>query len=295
MAENLKFNKEEIKATRKAMYDKFKADKSFMKSLEKKGVTEEMIWHNVGLLNDYFDSLQSVEKCRQAGRCINEDKHHALTLEVTPPFIAVERHLCPMYLESQDLFLRFSVRDFPDSYLDLHPKDLKNQDRENFADYIKELFKLMNGKTHLIYAYGLPGIGKLQGAVPFVKKMLEMDKTKTAGVVNFPAFVSNATADYFNNKETVISFINHYIDLDILVLDNFGNETVNQIVIEAIIFPLLSARIRQKKSTIIIAGLNLDGLRGLYAGRGVRGNQIVDLIVSNINEEIYLGGTPLDT
>jgi hypothetical protein len=77
------------------------------------------------------------------------------------------------------------------------------------------------------------------------------------------------------------------------VLDNFGNEEVNKIVIESIIFPLLAARVRQKKPTIILAGLSTNDLRSLYVGRSVRGHQIVDLIKANIKEEIYLQGTKL--
>mgnify|MGYP001181029178 FL=1 len=281
-------NVEEI---RQEMYDKIMSHKSFVKLLEEKGATPEIIKNNVGLLNDYLESYLSVEKCRKAGHCVSDEKHHALTIQIDAPFVTVERHLCPVYLESQSLAMRFIVRDFPENYLDLRVEDLPA--RRGFAAFIRELMKVLKGDIYFIYAYGTAGIGKLKTTIPFVTKMLEDDKNKTAGVVNFPAFVRASIADYYDKKDIVDSYLQHYIDLDVLVLDNFGNEEVNKIVIESIIFPLLAARVRQKKPTIILAGLSTNDLRSLYVGRSVRGHQIVDLIKANIKEEIYLQSTKL--
>ena len=74
--------------------------------------------------------------------------------------------------------------------------------------------------------------------------MLEDDKNKT-GSCQFPLLLEYQLL-ITTIKDIVDSYLQHYIDLDVLVLDNFGNEEVNKIVIESIIFPLLAARVRQK-------------------------------------------------
>ncbi|OQC11352.1 MAG: Primosomal protein DnaI [Tenericutes bacterium ADurb.Bin087] len=281
----------DVKNARHEMYVEMTAHKAFMRHLAELGATSATIENNVGLLYDYFESYLSVAECQKAGHCINEEKHHAVTITINGASVFVERHMCPVFLESQQLVMRFLVRDFPENYLDLKISDIPK--RQSFALYMRELMNVLKGETYLIYAYGMTGIGKLKTAIPFVTHMLNDDKSKTAGVLDFPAFVRSSIADYFEKKESVDTYLQHYIDLDVLVLDGFGNEEINKLVIESIIFPLLSARIRQKKPTIILAGVSINDLRSLYLGRSVRGQQIVDLIRSNIKDEIYLQGTTL--
>ncbi|MGI6734768.1 MAG: hypothetical protein ACOX3C_01080 [Bacilli bacterium] len=290
---DLEVKHDDLVTVRKEMYDRIMQNKAFVNLLKEQGATPETITNNVGALNDYLDAYLSVEDCKKAGHCLNNDKYHALHLEINAPFVSLERQMCPVYFKSQEVLMRFVVKDFPENYIDLKIEDLPR--RRGFAAYMRELMSLLRGDNFLVYASGLSGIGKLQTAVSFVMRMLEEDKDKRAGVVDFPAFIREYASDYYGNKAVIDSHIDQYVSLDILIINGFGNEENNKLIRESIVFPLISARIQQKKPTILLAEITIDELSNLYdfTNRDVRARQIINLIKANIVEEIYLQGTKL--
>jgi len=76
------------------------------------------------------------------------------------------------------------------------------------------------------------------------------------------------------------------------VLDDFGNEFKNDLIRDAIIFPIISARANKKLLTIITSDFTISEIVTLYStskAGALRAKQIGSLIKSTAKEEISFG------
>ncbi|MFA5660119.1 MAG: hypothetical protein WC968_01815 [Bacilli bacterium] len=290
---DLKPSRENLAAIKEDMRKEIEACIPLQRELALLKVDELTISNSLGVLSDYVHTLKEVEACRQAGRCLHDNQYHNYTLQYHHPFISLVPTVCPVFFEKQTLMAKFAYKDFPLEMLEMNAENLPT--RRSFAPFVRELIAMYRGSVKTIFAYGDHGIGKLETALPFLKKIVQEQKDVTVGVFHYPTFIRQYAGDYYANKATIDQYIDSLTAVDYLIINDFGNEETNKLVREAITFPLITGRIHQKKATIFLSEMSLSSISRLYdfSGKDVRSQQIISTITHAITEEIFLTGTKI--
>lgn len=286
-------NPQELNKVRKELRDKVQKHTELQVILNEKNLSEEVIDRNLALLADYADSLDEVKECRKNGKCLHNGAYHALRLEVDGPFLTLVPEPCIVYNENTKSLLGYIFQDFPQEYSLFRIKD--NPRRRGFAKFTGQLVSFYKKKINLIYACSFTENASLRYAVSFLNQILDEETDSVGAVINYPSFLRDNASDFYKQKETLANLLEQLINVDYLIITDFGNEERSRNVRDAFTFPLLSERIGMKKPTIILSALTLENLQSLYysSGRDLRIQQIVDLIRKNISEELFLEGISL--
>lgn len=289
----IKMKTDDLAAARKELLAKIENHEALQRILRALEVDAETVSENIGLLTDYLISLDEVEACKKAGKCLQNGAYHAYSISFDNNHLSIAPESCPVFFKAQKSQMRYIYRDFPDEYLALRVKDIPA--RAGFAGYLRELVSFYQGESALIFASAPSGIGALRYALSFFNQILEEKDEVTGGVVDYQAFIRENASDYYKQKEELDQHLAQLQKLDYLLIHNFGNEEINKLVRDAFTFPLLNERIKQKKPTIILSELTLNDIRYLhdYTGKDVRIRQIIEAIRKNIKEEFILTGTKL--
>ena len=284
---------EELKKIRREIKAALKKHEELQLILKSLNIDEPMVDANLGLLADYADSLDEVKACREAGKCLHNGGYHAYKLIVDRQYLSLVPETCPVYYESQKAFLRYRFRDFPQEFMNYRIKD--NPRRPGFAGFMRELAAFYKQKSNLIFASAPFDAGALRYAVSVFNQIVDEMPEVTAAVIDFPYFIREHAGDFYRQKEELDTLLNQLIEIDYLLIHNFGNEEINKLVRDAFTFPLIKERIRLKKPTIILSELSLNDIRYLhdYTGKDVRTRQIIEAIRNNIKEEFSLKGIAL--
>ncbi|MFA5486321.1 MAG: hypothetical protein WCY90_03040 [Bacilli bacterium] len=284
---------EELVKIRRELKATIKKHEELQLLLKSLNISAKIVEANLGLLADYADSLDEVKACREAGKCLHNGEYHAYKLIVDREYLTLVPETCPVYYESQKAFLRYRFRDFPQELINYRIKD--NPRRPGFASFMRELMAFYKQKSNLIFATAPFDTGSLRYAVSVFNQIVEEMPEVTAAVIDFPYFIREHASDFYRQKEELDILLDQLINIDYLLIHNFGNEEINKLVRDAFTFPLIRERIRLKKPTIILSELSLEDIRYLhdYTGKDVRTRQIIDAIRSNIKEEFTLKGIAL--
>lgn len=286
-------NPQELSNVRKELKRTLKKHTELQLVLKSLNLSEEIVDRNLALLADYADSLDEVKACREKGECLHNGAYHAFRLEVDGSFLALVPETCPVYYEKNKALLRYRFHDFPQVYLPYRIKD--NPRRAGFAPFMRELVQFYKKEANLIYASAAHDSGLLRYGVSVINQILEEEENTTAAIIDYPSFMREHASDFYRQKEELDSLLEQLINVDYLLLNDFGNEELNKLVRDAFTFPLIKERIRLKKPTIILSELALDDLQNIhyFSGKDIRIRQIIDAIRSNIKEEFTLKGIAL--
>lgn len=279
-----KFTDEQFLKTQAALFATLQADKAFIKHLQTLNIDAALIEKNKEPLIVYYESYKSVAACKKAGKCINDDGYHAINLERNGEHIFINYELCPLLAAHELLYARFAYNDFPERYAHVTLDDIVSRDGQE--TYLMALAKLLDNKENTVYVYGPHGRGKLIIALATINRLLDRHPDKTAGVIDFRAFVQEHSVDYYENKIAAAQAMERLLHLDVLIVRNFGNEESNKLTRDVFSYPLVSERIKAGKKTIFISDVSISDLQGLYdpTRRDVRIKHLVDLLRENAQE-----------
>ena len=136
----------------------------------------------------------------------------------------------------------------------------------------------MTGKTFLLAVYSKEYINKGYGTVAFV---------------DAPSEIKHLNDLNFSSKESFAKRLNELMDVDLLVLDDFGNEYKNEFIRDTIVYPLLDYRLKNNKLTWFTSSYKLDDITQMYALKerySPKANQLVS-VIKGLAKEVFLGGT----
>lgn len=273
-----------------SMYQDYLSCPAAMKYLRNLGLTDEIVRENIAKIYDFIRDMKYCSKCPGVDECKKENP--LLCTRVTYEHGFLDRKIipCKKFLERVEFQNQFIVRDFDDELLDKSIKDIDKRESRDVA-----LNKYMNYTkskyNEWIYLSGTGNTGR-----SFLASIFALDSAKRK---NGPIIYANCIKRigelldlYFKDKEEFKKQIELYSNVPFLVLDDFGNEVKNDIVRDAIIFPILSTRASKKLFTIITSDFSVDDVITLYslnkAGE-IRAKQIGRLIKTASGKEINLG------
>ena len=161
---------------------------------------------------------------------------------------------------------------------------------------VKSLLKALEGDKAWIYLAGQPKVGKSFLVTAFINEALSK-KLGSVAFINTTKRIREINDLNFTNKAEFDRRLAELQMVDILVLDGFGDEYINDFIRDTIILPLLNARDDHNLLTIFTSGNTLNQIGVLYSGKTkageIRAQQLTRLIKGKINQEFYLTGLPL--
>ena len=277
--------------------DQVVSDEAVWNQLVLLGVNREIALKNIIQVLDFQASYHSYLKCHEAGHCLSPDEHLLTKLRKENDILVRIYEPCPYAEEHKARQENLWYNDFPSELIDLRLSDTKRISitRNNML-VVKSLLKALEGDKKWIYLAGQPKVGKSFLVTAFINEALSK-KLGSVAFINTTKRIREINDLNFTNKAEFDRRLAELQMVDILVLDGFGDEYINDFIRDTIILPLLNARDDHNLLTIFTSGNTLNQIGVLYSGKTkageIRAQQLTRLIKGKINQEFYLTGLPL--
>lgn len=272
------------------MKEAYLACPAAVKYCKELGIPDEKIDQYIAKIYDFVCDINYCKKCPGIKNCKKENA--LLISKVDYHGMAVETQMspCKELIKRVAFEKQFKVKDFPDEWLDSTIRDVnktveKKKALELYADFVK------GNSAPWIYLNGGAGCGR-----SFFAATMTIDAaTRGLGPVCYlnSAKRIRELSELANKKgEDFQKLLDEYSNARILVLDDFGNEFVNDFIRDTIIYPIISARSNKNLMTIFTSDFTIDEIETLYstskAGQ-LRAKQICKIIKASAKKEINLG------
>ena len=272
------------------MYREYLTCPQAVKYLAALGLTDEQIRNNIAKVYDFVMDLKYCSKCPGVDKCQKDNPLFCTKIVYKNGYVDREISPCKKFLQRVEFQNQFLVRDFDSDHLDITFKDVedsqpKNEIIERYVQFKK--FKINNW----IYVTGMANTGK-SFAVTAVAVDIAKNKQGPIIFANTTRRIGELTDFYYKDKERFKRELDRYCNVPVLILDDFGNEVKTDLIRDAIVFPILSARASKKLFTIITSDFSINEIVTLYstskAGE-IRAKQIGSILKNIAGKEINLG------
>lgn len=275
----------------KEMREAYKACPKAMRYIAKLGIPEEKVEENITKIYDFVCDINYCSNCPGYFKCQKNNPH--LVHNITYKYGYVDRTLspCKKALNRIAFENQFIIHDFQDRWLDedlmksVDKTTTKTKAMMNFNEY------LSLGKNKWIYLYGVGNTGR-----SYLAAALCMEAAKKARgpicYLDTPRRLGELNDLYFKDKDRFNARLEAYSTCNLLVLDDFGNEFKNDLIRDAILFPILNSRNNKKLMTIITSDFKIDEIVELYStskAGAIRAEQLGKIIKGNCEKEISIG------
>lgn len=279
---NVSFVQSDFTKKREEALIKIKSSHLFDDFILKYEITDQEIINNASKFlkvmeeNECCKNCKSIFSCKMANKGVNYflgfDSKGEIALKLEPcnknSLIVLNKY--------------FIYRDFEDNIADYSIKSLASPDYvyprkkviASFVDILK------NNSRKGIYLYGSRQCGKSFMLSVFSKVYAEKNDTKAA-FINASKHFKMLNEAYFLNKDNFNSLLNDLIEVDLLVIDDFGNEYKNEIIRDMIVFPLLNERLKKNKLTSFTSSYSLNEIQSMYAlkeNASPKARQLIEII-----------------
>jgi len=264
LLENSTFIKEdeEIRQVIDNMVKEVKADKDVMSFIKKIGVNDEQtIRDNVTTIKRFKEDLDYCRKCPGFNYCNKENEHYVNVVTYDGRFVNTELRPCKLKVQDKEKDKAFLIRDFPPSWRMSTIASLdKSKARMNL---IKKYKQALNSTRNWIYITGSHRSGKSYIAATLLNAFIENSNNKAA-FINYPTRVRDLQDLSYSSKEEFVQMINMYSSVELLVIDNFGNEYKNEFIRDSITLAILNERAHRGLITIFTSEFNYDDISNMY-------------------------------
>lgn len=298
--EKMKFdnNYENLTSLREKSLDLIKENPELLKFIEEYNINDVIIMKNASKFLRYIDLNKYCCNCKSVNDCKSSLNGFKAVLEYDEYDNSIELNFKPCEINEKKLELdkKFVYRDFDDSIFEYDFKELLlNQDYKNVRkDTVAHLLNIIKKRSEKgLYLYGPRQNGKSFILSVFAKTMVKELKCN-ACFIDSVSRVKDINDLYFLNKDAFNENLKEYINCDILIFDDFGNEYKNEIIRDMIIYPILNERFRQRKLTLFSSNYSLDDIEKMYSLKenySPRAKQLRELIEASC-KCIYLNSLP---
>lgn len=272
-----------------------KADKDVYESIKPLGLTIKEVRENIGKLADYQEDFNVCKACPGYEKCPKKDKHICLYVVKDGSYINVKPQYCKEYLKEMELESKYVVKDFPAEWRE---SVLKNLDlSENRRPLIKEFVNITKGKSDKwLFVKGNHKVGKSFVLVTFANEFVALGLGKVAVINASKQFKAIADISY-QDKEAFANAINVLSSVDLLVIDEFGQEYKNEFIRDQIVIPILKERSHNGLPTFFSSEFTIKEIQQLYSisknGGAIRGKQLGTLLTDMCEKEYDLTGASI--
>ena len=274
----------------KKMKEAYLACPAAIKYCKELGIPDEKIDKYITKVYDFVCDINYCKKCPGIKNCQKENPFLVSKVDYHGNVVESILTPCRELIKRVAFEKQFQVRDFKDEYLDKSLRDVdkttqKKEALNMYADFIK------GNSNPWIYLTGGAGSGRSY----FAALMCVDAASRSMGPICFlnSAKRVRELAELANKKgEDFQKELDKYCNARILVLDDFGNEFVNDFIRDTIIYPIISIRHNKNLMTIFTSDFTINEIETLYstskAGQ-LRAKQICRIISTSAKKEIDLG------
>ena len=268
-----------------SMLDEMLNDPRFRAILEKKGITREDIIKNFGLVRSCYEDMTTCDNCPGYDKCPKEENPHYMSeLTFVGDQLSRITSPCPKQEEKDALNENYLFSDFPSEW-----KEKKVETLSKSKTVQKVLLPLRKGSSNsfkgLYYVKGEEGSGKSYIVALFCNWASR--KGKKIAFIDASRRIDELKNSSIVDKEGFERTFATLVDVDILVIDSFGNEFKTDYIRDKILRPLFQERVRNEKMTIFTSEYSYDDLTEMYAigkstakGNLLQGESFVKIISS---------------
>lgn len=264
-------------------------DKEFVKYIEENEFDEQQVKENIGMFIVFHDDLTYCRNCPGLNACKkSQAKHYQVLIKKNGKFVERQYSPCPLLSNRMKQESHYIASDFPEEWKQVFFADVSiTQSR---AKILRQAISIVKSKTKKgLYVSGGKRVGKTYLMVTILNELIETKKYRVA-LINANRRFAELQDCLINNRDKFKRLFRQYIDVDVLVIDDFGNEYKSDYVRDNIVFPLIDGRAKREKITLFTSDFTIDEITELYSynrGSSIRARQLT-ILLKTICEEIIL-------
>lgn len=264
--------------TRDAIEDMFssvKSDDEVMKAVASLGINNEQVLRkNIATIFTFKEDLDYCRKCPGYDACAKDHPHYRFKLRYDGSFLSNHIEACHLKIEDMRKDEAYVARDFPASWRSSNTTNIDGSTVR--IKLIKRYQEALKSPQNWIYITGSHRSGKSYVAASLINTYILKNHQKVA-FINYPIRVRKLNDLSYSDKEMFFKYLDLFSNVEVLVLDDFGNEYKNEYIRDSITIQLLNERARKGLMTIFTSSFDFNEIANMYAinsaGR-TRGNQI---------------------
>lgn len=290
---NVRINKlDKIRESKKLVKEELIDNPIILKKMKELNCSEKEFDDYLGYFLAYLEDKNCCDRCKNPKKCPKQFDGIALDLYRSEYGIERKFSLCPSRELERTIALNYLIRDFPNSYLGITLDDIENR-RGRFS-YEKELFNTdVDGDNVGMFISGPSSCGKSYPLVALCNEFVR--DNKTCSFVETRSFLESLK-NVLTNKDEYYALMAKVKEVDVLVLDNLGDEKISEWTRDDIISGILDYRIKNELLTYITSSYTLDELTSLYdvsktnneVGK-IKANKFIERIKTACPKQIFIG------
>lgn len=221
---------------------------------------------SLSLLEEYLDNCLKCQNCHGLNECINEIKGQRMTIEYNGMIYPLKEY-CNYYRDREinNSFLKniiyndipFNLRNIT---LESIKPDMHNPDSVNLYVLLNKI--LNNELDKGLYIYGSFGTGKTYMSIALVNSLAKA--SKKCAFVKVNDFINKLRKLVINDNLEMERIVDDLKEVDYLVLDDIGAESMSGFVRDDILFNILDYRMENKLITIFTSNHTMKTLREAF-------------------------------
>jgi len=261
------------------MINEVKSDKEVLTRVKELGIdTPELLRKNIATISTYKEELDYCRNCPGFNKCNKRHPHYLYSLEYENNFLRNNLVPCKLKVEDDKKDECYVIRDFPASW---RSSNLDTMDKSKARECLLIKYaEALDTNKNWVYINGSHRSGKSFAAATLLNEFITELKGK-AVFINYPTRVRDLQDLSYSNKEDFINLINLYSTVDILCIDDFGNEYKNEFIRDSITLAILNERARRGLVTIFTSAFSFEEIGNMYqinSNGKARARQLVKLL-----------------
>ena len=285
---------DKIRASKKRVKEELIDNPYIIKKMKDLNVTDEEFDTYLGYFQTYLEDKMVCSKCKNPKKCTKQFEGIAMDLYRSEFGIERSFSLCPPRELERTVAKKYFLRDFPDAFLGIVLDDIDN--KKGRFPYEKELMQTdVDGNNVGLFITGPGSSGKSYPLIALCNEFVRGGKT--CSYVEVRNFFEDLKGT-LDHREQYNALMSKVKDVDVLVLDNLGDEKISEWVRDDILSGILDYRVKNDLLTYITSSYTLDELASLYnvtktgasdVGR-IKANKFIDRIKAACPKQIVIEG-----
>ena len=255
-------------------------------------IPEEVIFNDITKVYDFVSDINYCKNCPGVKKCNKNNPLLCTKIVYTSGILERQLVPCKEVIKRMRFERLFTIRDFPEEWLDISLLTDVDQTKKRTEATIKYSNFIKKGMNDWIYLIGSKNSGRSYFAAALVVDAAKKDKGPICFLDTSLRIRELNDLSAAKKKEEFQKRLDYYSNVPILVFDDFGNEFKNDFIRDAIMFQILSNRASRKLFTIFTSDFSIDDIQELYSTSkpgAIRAKQIANIISSCAGKEINLG------